>query len=46
VLTEQRRFGGSLADLAAVRETVDIPLLRKDFIVTPCQLREARAWGA
>ena len=46
VLTEQRRFGGSLADLAAVRETVDIPLLRKDFIVTPYQLWEARAWGA
>jgi indole-3-glycerol phosphate synthase len=46
VLTEQRRFGGSLADLAVVRETVDIPLLRKDFIVTPYQLWEARAWGA
>ncbi len=46
VLTEQRRFGGSLADLAAVRKTVDIPVLRKDFIVTPYQLWEARAWGA
>ena len=46
VLTEQRRFGGSLADLAAVREAVDVPLLRKDFIVTPYQLWEARAWGA
>jgi indole-3-glycerol phosphate synthase len=46
VLTEQRRFGGSLADLAVVRETVDVPLLRKDFIVTPYQLWEARAWGA
>ncbi len=46
VLTEQRRFGGSLADLAMVREAVDIPLLRKDFIVTPYQLWEARAWGA
>jgi indole-3-glycerol phosphate synthase len=46
VLTEQHRFGGSLADLAAVREAVDIPLLRKDFIVTPYQLWEARAWGA
>jgi indole-3-glycerol phosphate synthase len=46
VLTEQRRFGGSLTDLAVVRETVDIPLLRKDFIVTPYQLWEARAWGA
>jgi indole-3-glycerol phosphate synthase len=46
VLTEQRRFGGSLTDLAAVREVVDVPLLRKDFIVTPYQLWEARAWGA
>jgi indole-3-glycerol phosphate synthase len=46
VLTEQRRFAGSLADLAAVRKTVDIPVLRKDFIVTPYQLWEARAWGA
>ena len=34
VLTEQRRFGGSLADLEAVRARVDIPVLRKDFIVT------------
>ncbi len=46
VLTEQRRFQGSLHDLAAVRKAVDIPLLRKDFIVTPYQLWEARAWGA
>jgi indole-3-glycerol phosphate synthase len=46
VLTEGRRFGGSLADLAAVRKAVDVPLLRKDFIVTPYQLWEARAWGA
>jgi indole-3-glycerol phosphate synthase len=46
VLTEQRRFGGSLADLVAVRKAVDIPVLRKDFIVTPYQLWEARAWGA
>jgi indole-3-glycerol phosphate synthase len=46
VLTEQRRFGGSLADLAAVRKVVNIPVLRKDFIVTPYQLWEARAWGA
>jgi len=45
VLTEQRRFGGSLADLSAVRKVVDIPVLRKDFIVTPYQLWEARAWG-
>ncbi|MDN5932026.1 MAG: indole-3-glycerol phosphate synthase TrpC [Pseudonocardia sp.] len=46
VLTEQRRFGGSLADLAAVRAVVDIPVLRKDFIVSPYQVHEARAHGA
>lgn len=46
VLTEQRRFGGSLDDLAAVRAAVDIPVLRKDFIVTSYQLWEARAFGA
>jgi indole-3-glycerol phosphate synthase len=46
VLTEQRRFGGSLEDLAAVRAAVDIPVLRKDFIVTSYQLWEARAYGA
>lgn len=46
VLTERRRFGGSLADLDAVRAQVDIPILRKDFIVEPYQLWEARAHGA
>ncbi|AYN36245.1 indole-3-glycerol-phosphate synthase [Streptomyces albus] len=46
VLTEQRRFGGSLADLEAVRARVQIPVLRKDFIVTSYQLWEARAHGA
>src|SRR4051794_8435782 len=46
VLTEERRFGGSLADLHAVRAAVDIPVLRKDFIVTSYQLWEARAAGA
>ena len=46
VLTEQRRFGGSLADLAAVRAAVDVPVLRKDFIVSPYQVHEARAYGA
>ncbi|HEX7355970.1 MAG TPA: indole-3-glycerol phosphate synthase TrpC [Mycobacteriales bacterium] len=46
VLTERRRFGGSLRDLAAVRCAVDCPLLRKDFIVSPYQVVEARAYGA
>ena len=46
VLTEQRRFGGSLDDLRAVRAAVDTPVLRKDFIVTAYQLWEARAAGA
>ncbi|MCX6401611.1 MAG: indole-3-glycerol phosphate synthase TrpC [Propionibacteriales bacterium] len=46
VLTEQRRFNGSLDDLRAVRAAVDVPLLRKDFIVTEYQLLEARAAGA
>jgi len=46
VLTEQRRFKGSLADLAAVRAAVDVPVLRKDFIVSPYQIWEARAYGA
>jgi indole-3-glycerol phosphate synthase len=46
VLTEQRRFGGSLDDLRAVRAAVDVPVLRKDFIVTSYQLVEARAAGA
>ncbi|OZM70470.1 indole-3-glycerol-phosphate synthase [Amycolatopsis antarctica] len=46
VLTEQRRFGGSLADFDAVRAAVDVPLLRKDFIVSPYQVHEARLHGA
>lgn len=45
-LTEQRRFGGSLEDFDAVRAAVDIPLLRKDFIVNPYMIHEARAHGA
>jgi indole-3-glycerol phosphate synthase len=46
VLTEPRRFGGSLADLDAVRAAVDVPLVRKDFIVSSYQVHEARAHGA
>lgn len=46
VLTEERRFGGSLADLTAVRRAVDVPLLLKDFVVTSYQVWEARARGA
>ena len=46
VLTEQRRFNGSLDDLDAVRAAVSIPVLRKDFIVRPYQIHEARAHGA
>lgn len=46
VLTEQRRFGGSLDDLRTVRAAVPTPVLRKDFMVTDYQLLEARAAGA
>ena len=46
VLTEKRRFNGELADLAAVRAAVSVPVLRKDFVVDPYQVLEARAWGA
>ncbi|MEQ6898531.1 indole-3-glycerol phosphate synthase TrpC [Microbacterium sp. KR10-403] len=46
VLTEQRRFKGSLADLSAVKAAVSLPVLRKDFIATRYQVFEARAAGA
>ena len=46
VLTEPRHWGGSLEDLRAVRDAVGIPILCKDVIVDPYQLRAARAAGA
>jgi indole-3-glycerol phosphate synthase len=46
VLTEGRHFRGSLDDLVTVKRSVDIPVLRKDFVVTPYQVWEARAFGA
>ncbi len=46
VLTERRSFGGSLDDLDAVRAAVQVPVLRKDFVVGSYQVHEARAHGA
>ncbi|BCJ63308.1 indole-3-glycerol phosphate synthase TrpC [Polymorphospora rubra] len=46
VLTEGRWFGGSLEDLVAVRAAVDVPVLRKDFVISSYQVHEARANGA
>jgi indole-3-glycerol phosphate synthase len=46
VLTERRQFGGSLADLDLVRAAVQVPVLRKDFVIGVYQVHEARAHGA
>ncbi|MCK4601405.1 MAG: indole-3-glycerol phosphate synthase TrpC [Phycisphaerae bacterium] len=46
VLTDAEYFQGSLEDLRAVREAVDLPILRKDFIIDPYQVYESRAAGA
>jgi indole-3-glycerol phosphate synthase len=46
VLTEERRFKGSIKDFTDVRSAVHIPMLRKDFIVTEYQVIESRIFGA
>lgn len=46
VLTDGPSFGGSLDDMVSVRNTIAIPVLRKDFMVDPIQIVEARAAGA
>lgn len=46
VLTNETFFGGSLADLESATDAVDLPIIRKDFIVDPVQVYEARAAGA
>lgn len=46
VLTEERRFNGSLKDFALVRKEMSLPMLRKDFMVSEYLIRESRAFGA
>jgi indole-3-glycerol phosphate synthase len=46
VLTEANYFGGNIEHLAAIKEAVGLPLLRKDFIFDPYQVYESRAYGA
>jgi indole-3-glycerol phosphate synthase len=46
VLTESDHFGGSLADLREAAASTSLPLLRKDFVIDPYQVHEARAYGA
>jgi indole-3-glycerol phosphate synthase len=46
VLTDHDYFGGSITDLRAVKDAVSVPVLRKDFVIDPLQVSEARAAGA
>ncbi|MEL7453679.1 MAG: indole-3-glycerol phosphate synthase TrpC, partial [Pseudomonadota bacterium] len=46
ILTDGPSFGGSLDDLGRIRAKVSLPLLRKDFMIDPLQVIEARAYGA
>ncbi len=46
ILTDYRFFGGEIADIEAVRKEVDLPLLRKDFVIDEYQIYEAKAAGA
>jgi indole-3-glycerol phosphate synthase len=46
ILTEERHFGGSLADLREARATTELPIIRKDFTIDPYQLYEAKLAGA
>ncbi len=46
VLTEPDRFGGTLDDLSSIRAEIDLPILRKDFLVEPAQVWESRVAGA
>ena len=46
VLTEPSRFSGEISHLEAVAQAVDVPVMRKDFLVDPLQVVEARAFGA